>query len=238
MKRLRNPNYTKLIRTLLDDFLPPIIRDQRWFYGTVVKLWNRSMDIDFKEKAFSMTEEEFIAAYENLSTPRDSDMTPRTKAFVLSHLIGNTLLEVGAGNGEIAHECAQLGLTVTATEINSTLVKGLEKYTHPSFFQVLRANVEKLPFPSDSFDTVLCLHTLEHTQNLHKAIGELKRVTRQRLIVIVPRQRYFRYTADYHLHFFPSSAQLGGILNFEQYHMEELDFCLCFVGKFPLKNRP
>ena len=27
-------------------------------------------------------------------------------------------------------------------------------------------------------------------------------------IVVVPRQRYYRYTVDYHLHFFPSAAPL------------------------------
>jgi len=29
---------------------------------------------------------------------------------------------------------------------------------------------------------------------------------------VVPRQRYYRYTVDYHLHFFPSAAPLEHLL--------------------------
>jgi ubiquinone/menaquinone biosynthesis C-methylase UbiE len=65
------------------------------------------------------------------------------------------------------------------------------------------ANVEKLPFGDKSFDTVICAHTLEHVQNIYQAICELRRVTSKRLIIVVPKQRPYKYTFDLHLHFFP-----------------------------------
>ena len=34
----------------------------------------------------------------------------------------------------------------------------------------------------------------------------------RRVIVVVPRQRYYRYTVDYHLHFFPSAGPLEHLL--------------------------
>jgi ubiquinone/menaquinone biosynthesis C-methylase UbiE len=64
-----------------------------------------------------------------------------------------------------------------------------------------------LPFGDRAFDTVVCAHTLEHIPDLFRAAAELRRVA-HRVIVVVPRQRYYRYTVDYHLHFFPSAAPL------------------------------
>jgi hypothetical protein len=57
----------------------------------------------------------------------------------------------------------------------------------------------------------VCSHTLEHIPDLWRAAAELRRVAR-RVVVVVPRQRYYRYTFDYHLHFFPSAAPLVHLL--------------------------
>ena len=46
-------------------------------------------------------------------------------------------------------------------------------------------------------------HTLERVLNIKKAISELRRVTRKRLIIVVPKQRAYKYTFDLHVHFFP-----------------------------------
>ncbi len=65
------------------------------------------------------------------------------------------------------------------------------------------ANIERLPFADDSFDTVVSTHTLEHVQHLGAALGELRRVAAKRLVVVVPRQRPYRVTFNPHIHFFP-----------------------------------
>jgi ubiquinone/menaquinone biosynthesis C-methylase UbiE len=70
------------------------------------------------------------------------------------------------------------------------------------------AEVERLPFPDRSFDVVACCHTLEHVTDLGAAWRELQRVARRRVLVVVPRQRYYYYTLDEHLHFFPDAASL------------------------------
>lgn len=66
--------------------------------------------------------------------------------------------------------------------------------------------------PDAGFDTVVCTHTLEHIPQLHESVQELRRVGARRLIIIVPCQRYYRYTIDYHLHFFPSAAPLAHLV--------------------------
>jgi ubiquinone/menaquinone biosynthesis C-methylase UbiE len=44
-------------------------------------------------------------------------------------------------------------------------------------FQYFQANIEKLPFADNSFNTVISTHTLEHVTNIRQAVRELKRVT-------------------------------------------------------------
>ena len=97
-------------------------------------------------------------------------------------------------------------------------------------FETRVANVENLPFHDNSFDTSICLHTLEHVRNLNLAITELKRVTKKRIIIIVPKQRYSRYTADYHLNFFGNPDQLELSMGIKESTCIVKDFCLCYSG--------
>ncbi|MBN1886760.1 MAG: methyltransferase domain-containing protein [Thermoflexales bacterium] len=45
---------------------------------------------------------------------------------------------------------------------------------------------EKVPFPDNSFDCVLCLDVLEHLDNIHEIFDELCRVTRRHVIISLP----------------------------------------------------
>lgn len=226
---------TKNISFLLDECLPPLIRDQRWFFTPIIRLWNPKMDADFKRRAVDMTDQEIQEAYEKLVPMRRTDMTRKTTEFVLSHLIGQTMLEVGCGNGDISIACAEKGYKVMATDIAAGNLEQVQKklQNHPLKIPMIAAKVahaEYLPFENDSFDLVLCLHTLEHIKNLYVAIAELKRVARKRIIVIVPRQRYYRYTCDYHLHFFWNPEQLLLAMDMKKAQCSIFDNSLCYIG--------
>ena len=55
---------------------------------------------------------------------------------------------------------------------------------------------------------MVCTHTLEHVRGLLVAIGELRRVCSDKLIIVVPKQRPYRYTFDLRIHFFPYEHSL------------------------------
>ena len=59
-------------------------------------------------------------------------------------------------------------------------------------------------------------------------MAELRRVTRRRLLIVVPCQRYYRYTIDYHLHFFPEPQQFILRMGLPNYHCEKIDGDLCY----------
>ena len=90
----------------------------------------------------------------------------------------------------------------------------------------------ELPFENEYFDTVICTHALEHIKDYHRALEELRRVTKKRLIIIVPRQREYRYTFDFHVNFFPYMYNFKKVIGNPnaQYFLLNNDF-ICIEDK-------
>lgn len=204
---LRDRRVTHVARRVLDDFLPPVVREWRplnRFLAT--RFHGPAFDLDFKEHAFTMSPQEIAAAYAKLDAGgaryRDTDTTPAQIEAIVAAAEGR-VLEVGCGNGAVA-ERLRANHEVVAVDV--TLGSALATRERADCTVALAA-LPNLPFADRAFDTVVCAHTLEHIPDLYGAARELRRVAR-RAIIVVPRQRYYRYTVDYHLHFFPSAGPL------------------------------
>ena len=50
---------------------------------------------------------------------------------------------------------------------------------------------------------MICTHVIEHILDYRAAIAELRRIAKQRLIIVVPREREGIYTFNPHFNFFP-----------------------------------
>ncbi len=210
--RLRDRRVTHAVRRLLDDFLPPVVREwrplNRWM---ATRFHGPRFDLDFKQRAFAMSPREIAEAYAALDAGgaryRDTDTTPAQIDAIVEAARGR-VLEVGCGNGVVAERLVAAGREVVAVDV--TL--GSARETHRrARCTVALAGLPELPFANAAFDTVVCAHTLEHIPDLWRAAAELRRVAR-RVVAVVPRQRYYRYTVDYHLHFFPNAGPLEHLL--------------------------
>jgi ubiquinone/menaquinone biosynthesis C-methylase UbiE len=158
--------------------------------------------MNFKEALPLMTSEEYVALYETTAPyhmPRETDLNSQCVDAILKDIVGGSVLEVGCGGGFLTRKMKKAGFDVTATDI--VLSDQFEKADHSINF--VNADVTALPFADHSFDTVICTHVLEHVVDLKKAVSELRRCTKMRLIIVVPMQRPYRYTFDLHLRFFP-----------------------------------
>lgn len=198
------------VHFILDECVPPIVRDARWFMWIPFKmLFGKKAEyfFSFKERAMEASSEEIREVYiatAGVHLQRDTDLNEQCIAAIKANIVGTTVLDVGCGRGYLADQLSRAGLRVTACDFR------IPDQLRARFPRVRfeQAPAEALPFAPGDFDTVICTHTLEHVQNLSIVIDELRRVTRRRLIIVVPRQRPYRYTFDLHLHFFPYKHSL------------------------------
>ncbi|MFM7077612.1 MAG: class I SAM-dependent methyltransferase, partial [Planctomycetaceae bacterium] len=201
-------NTALLVHFLLDECLPPIVRDSRWFMGLPFRLLfgrQASTFMAFKDRAHLLDDDEFRRVYEETASvhlERPTDLNAACTAEILRSARGS-VLEVGCGRGHLAGLLVA-GHPVTACDM---VIRPDLRDRFPAV-EFREENLGGLSFPDRSFDTVVCTHTLEHVLDLGAAIRELRRVARRRLLIVVPRQRPYRHTFDLHLHFFPLRCSL------------------------------
>ena len=99
-------------------------------------------------------------------------------AELLSHLIppGATVLDVGCGDGRIAHEIMlrQRGVTIT----------GIDVLVRPKcHIPVHQFDGSTIPFANESFDLVMFVDVLHHTTSPLQLVREATRVTRKNLLL-------------------------------------------------------
>jgi ubiquinone/menaquinone biosynthesis C-methylase UbiE len=202
-----------IIHFVIDNLLPPFFRDSKFIMGPVFYLFfgkKAKIFMECKDKA-PMDDKEFVESYrqvQDVLVDRETDLNEKCFSEILRNIKGKTVLEVGFGRGLLSNAISSKGYTVTAADI---LVPKELKRKYPKI-NFVDANIEKLPFKNKSFDTVVCTHTLEHVQDIYKSVSELKRVTKKRLIIVVPKERPYKYTFNLHLHFFPYASNLLVIL--------------------------
>lgn len=225
------------IRFVLDECLPPILRDARWFVRPALRLVfgpKAAIFLDFKQRAMTMSDDELAHVYRDIQghiIERDTDLNEACAEAILRDAVGR-VLEVGCGRGWLAARLAEAHPT---TAVDLALDRDAVA-RHPRI-RWATASVERLPFADGAFDTVVCAHTLEHVKNVPVALAELRRVARRRLIVVVPRQRPYRYTFDLHLSFFPYRHSFLAVVGPERDgRLEDLGGDWYYVEEIPARK--
>lgn len=205
-----NKNITNVIRLTMDELLPPFLRNSKTFMYPLFYIWYRGENVDklmeFKNRFYELSEAEYAEYYQLHKTLRGegTDMSRESLQFVKDHLgddKGQSIIDVGCGNGYMLKQIRQWGYT----NLSGSDIVEEELGIDINFKQ---GNIENLPFADNEFDVVICNHTIEHVLDPQKAVSELKRIAKKRLILTTPVQRFSKYTFDLHLNFFPIKSYL------------------------------
>ena len=231
-----NRTFTNKIRWIMDELLPAWLRNNYFFMYPFFYYWFKGKNIDlymrFKTLVKDMTETEIREVYQELdcrAKDRATDLNEECLRHIISRLDqeAETLVDLGCGRGFFLQE-ADL-------QVNRSLRKyGLDLTDSPhglASFHYINGDLRTLPFADHSVDIVTCFHTLEHLRDLHEALSEIKRIARKQVIIVVPRQRYFYYSLDLHLHFFPAVTDLTSCIDFEDYTCEEVQGDWVYIGR-------
>ncbi len=217
----------------MDECLPPLIRDNKYFMYPFFHYWYKGKNVklymNFKSVAYNLSEYEFADAYRSIkcrANDRDTDLNSSCVEYMLQQLNTNakSLLDVGCGRGYWLNKVAEkTNLELTGCDLYDNVKLSRGNY--------VRGNVENLPFEDNSFDIVTCHHTIEHVRDFKKSISELKRVAKKQLIIVTPCQRFFKYSLDLHLNFFPLESFLTSMINIKDYKCKKIFGDWVYIGE-------
>jgi SAM-dependent methyltransferase len=90
-----------------------------------------------------------------------------------------TVLDIGDSNGLFVRSLGKDGISVNISE-------GTVKHLKTKNLDVIKADIEHIPFKSGSIDVILSFETLEHVKNPVQALEEIGRVCNHSCILSVP----------------------------------------------------
>ncbi|MDR2727860.1 MAG: class I SAM-dependent methyltransferase, partial [Chitinispirillales bacterium] len=203
---------TLLVNYFLDNICPPILRDCKYFMYPIMRLaYGRETKLllEFKEKFPFMSDSELSEYYRRIvdvpiNTKRKTDVNKTCLDWIVksANSIEGTVLDVGCGRGYILSKIMESNPNARCTGVDLTPPPDTNN-EKDICIDIRQADITNLPFTDKSFDMVVCTHTLEHIREPQKALSELIRVAKRRLVIVLPRQREYRYTVDFHVNFYP-----------------------------------
>lgn len=227
-----NRRLTNAIRFFMDECLPPIVRDNRYFMWPFFYIWFKGKNIneymEFKTLVYQWSREEFEDFYnhrESLGKDRETNISGSSLKFILEHLdpSAQTLLDVGCGTDYFLNKARARGYEIHGCDVLKDIP------IRDGFYHA--GNIEQLPFADKQFDIVTCHHTLEHIIDLPQAIAELKRVAKTQVEVTLPCQRYFKYTIDEHINFISTKGQLERLMGIKNHVCENIHGDWVYIGR-------
>lgn len=197
-----NRETTNRIRFVIEEILPPALRDSQLFRRAAKLAWGEHVDhlARFRERAPFLTSEEYADLYRK--HPRVHEGTDNSEACIrkiMEAVVGSSVVDVGCGTGALLSRIKAARPFDRMTGVDFVI----DDASRLDGIGYVAAKVEELPFADSEFDTVICTHVIEHVLEYHKAIAELRRIAKKKLIIVVPRERESRYAFNPHFNFFP-----------------------------------
>jgi SAM-dependent methyltransferase len=197
-----NRETTNRIRFVIEEILPPVLRDSRIFKFAAERVFGDyiSRAAEFRRRAPFLTELEYEDLYRN--TPQVHDGTDNSLAClrqISQDVVGDAVCDIGCGTGQLLQYIDKTMQNPPSTLVGCDFIVPDHAVGRVRF---VKSKIEALPFSDGEFDTVTCTHVIEHILDYRAAISELRRIASRRLIIVVPQEREGRYTFNPHFNFF------------------------------------
>jgi ubiquinone/menaquinone biosynthesis C-methylase UbiE len=196
-----------------------------WYKGKHVK-----ERMEFKTNFHALTSEQYDYLYsltDSLSHDRPTDLNAQCIEKIIAeaaHDKNQKLIDVGCGRGYFLNKLKESGFTnIHACDLYDSY--DMEDVTYTKTY------IENMVFEDNAFDTVICSHVIEHIPDAQAAVKELKRIAKDKVIITVPCQRYYHYTFDLHIHFFPERSYLIELMDMENFECTKINGDWVFVGR-------
>lgn len=216
---------SKYYYTLIPGFILRSKKFHKFLYSILIGRW---FNVNFKSEYRRYSSKEWVKLYDLLfiNRIREEDLTGKQKECVLANVLGPTVFEIGCGTGRIIEAVTKSNDSVkkiVGNDISPAVIRLLKnkfrKYHGVTFVlgDFLKIN------PKAKYNTVLCLHTLEHIVNPQKAADLMKIISKKRIIVIVPNEIDYPYPPNYHVSFFNKSNPVTDLFKHRKNTLKLID---------------
>lgn len=233
VNKLFNRDNTNKLRLFFDNSFPKVIRDNKFFVYPLFLIWFQGENLDQRMNFKSIVKEwgfeeykEFYRQNSSLAQTRMTDLNKESIQLIIENLKSNNILsiaDIGCGKGYLVNKIKEQYPNYSVTGADLFPGKG-----DVSSYQEIIS--DELPFEDKKFDITISTHTLEHVLKPEEYVAELKRITKDKLIVVVPKQKYFYYTLDEHLNFFETKDSLIDLMNLAKYECFEVSGDWFYIG--------
>ena len=196
---------TNKIRFVLEELLPPILRDSFIFKLIVKKLYrNDKTHQNLKYNILNISKKKYKKYYENMpQIHNNSDLSNKCIDEILRYIKPRSIIDVGCGNGFLLKKIRDKNKSVELNGTEIVITKEIKKKLKTQKIKIYEKSIENLNGFKKKYDTVICSHVLEHVLDINLAYTNLKKICKKRVIIVVPRERPYEYTFNGHIHFFP-----------------------------------
>ncbi|HLB20116.1 MAG TPA: class I SAM-dependent methyltransferase [Gaiellaceae bacterium] len=226
------PALTRVLRRLLDEKQPPPSEVEGFFDDQAERWPDLYLDDPRFRRRFGL-----------VTSMLRSELTGRDPGFAL---------DAGCASGVFSAYLAEFGWTVEAVDSSARMLDRAEGYLDERLgprrhaVSLWKLGIEDLPFPSESFDVVLCLSTLEYVEDDAAALRRLAQLLKAGglLVISVPNRRSVVRLVERTLRGLraalgrgapPEAAYLA--LQRHQYAPEHVDAFLSDLGLFNRRKR-
>lgn len=190
-KKFLDKRVTTKLNKVIEMFIPPILADRKIVAATINGLQGRGF--------------RFIDPRKNPAKfprcKRESDFTPDQKNAIMNLIIGKRVLDIGCGNGILVKELALNGFKADGIDPQAAQDKGKN-------WQISNGSINDFKFSPNAFDTIISLKTLEHIPDAKSTLASWRVLSKFRIILLLPCQRYRKFVYDGHVNFYPDEYQL------------------------------
>jgi ubiquinone/menaquinone biosynthesis C-methylase UbiE len=207
---------TQRINWCLDELLPPVLRDSSFFMSILFRIAlgkKYHFYQEFKDKAADLDEKQISSYYELLADTfiqRETDNNKKCIDYICQSAKADykTVLDAACGKGYLVHKIYENDKNKEYYAVDIVLPENKRNDIH-----YIQASITNLPFENNSIDLVICTHALEHVKDNSLALSELRRVCKKKLIIVLPKQREYKFTFDLHVHFYPYLYSVKNYIN-------------------------
>ncbi len=201
------------------DSLPKSIRNSKFLFLLAKKIFNLPKQLftfreDYKKGKIKNLDI-FYSSESELNLNRASKNTD-INSFHISLIERNipkyqslSIIDIGCGTGYLLqslekklNSCKLIGI-----DFNAPINKSIYSNSNKNHLKYISGDITNLMkgMKNNSFNIVICTHVIEHLSNPYEIINELRRIAKNKLIVICPLEKEYKWGMNYHVSFFPTN---------------------------------